>query len=146
VAALEALDGRLGAGPEDAVGTDAELTLEQDDGRSLAAAGRRLACTAGLERAPRGGPDDAVSGQPVAALEALDGALGAGAEDAVGGDAEPALDLRHARALRAALERLRVGGAGREQQSSHRECRDAAASCVRHVSSVPIGLSVSPTR
>ena len=50
------------------------------------------------------------------ALEALDGALGGGAEDPVGVEPQPALDLGHVRAVRAALEHcLGRRRAGREQ-------------------------------
>ena len=102
--ALEALDGGLRGGAEDAVDGDPEPSLQQPDAAALARRCRgaafvvRRECAGAPQRGPRGGADDAVGGQAVAALEALDGALGARAEDPVGVDAQPALHLLHARA------------------------------------------------
>ena len=57
-----------------------------------------------------------VCAEAVMALEALDGPLRGGAEHSVGVEPQPALDLGHVRAMRAALEHcLGWGRAGREQ-------------------------------
>ena len=107
VAALEALDGRLGLRAEHAVGGEAERVLQRAHAaaamRGVLAAARRVAAMvrvlalqhrarAEAERLPRLRPDHAVDREPVTALIALDGLLGLGAEDAVGGDAKRLLE------------------------------------------------------
>jgi hypothetical protein len=129
VAALEALDGALRGGAEDAVDGDPEPALQQPDAAALrgaARAGPARGRAAAVRRAPQGGPgggaDDAVGCEPVTALERLDRTASARAEDAVRPDPEPALGLAHPRALRALLERLRRGvRGGRGERGGRRE-------------------------
>jgi hypothetical protein len=107
VTRLEALDGGLGLGTEDAIGGQTELALQGAHSPAAAVVGLTAARGASVamralalehragaepERLARLRADHAVDGQSVAALVALHRALGLRPEDAVGRDPERLLE------------------------------------------------------
>ena len=153
-AALEALHGSLGRRPEyphrrrcrarGCSRTTAECLLppRPDDRRAPAAA---------LARARWRGRRSRRGTSPRRRWKRITARLVGRAEDAVRGEPEPALDLGHTSAVRAALERLARGclRAGREhERHRHRPCGDRCpAPCLRHDPPSPYAyVPRSPTR